>query len=222
MPISCPISFDRLSTDQFRAFDYTVMGQMFASQNEIGRLADESVYRSDVARRLGSAGMRSDEEISIEVSYMTFTKTLFLDLVVSKKAIYELKAVSALNSSHISQLMTYLYLLDQPRGKLVNFRPTTVESKFVNAPIPREERCGFSVSENDFRGDRSLLTLAVGLVRDWGTSLSVSLYLQAIVHLLGGKDSVEFMLPLTLAGQHLANRRFHLLDELTAFELTAF
>lgn len=222
MPVNCSINIDRLSTEDFRAFDYTVMGHMFASQNEIGRLADEQVYRSDVAKRLDAAGMQSDQEISVNVAYMTFAKTLSLDLVVSKKALYELKAVATLNSNHVSQLLTYLYLLDLPRGKLVNFRSTSVESRFVNAPIPRVERCGFSVSEHSFQGDRNLLELAVGLVRDWGTSLSVSLYHQALVHLLGGKESVQRMLPLTRDGQHLANQRFHLVDEHTAFELTAF
>lgn len=72
-------------------------------------------------------------------------------------------------------------MLDLPRGKLVNFHTPSVESKFVNAPIPREEQCGFSLSDDRFRGDRNLLQLVVDLVRDWGTSLSVSLYHQALV-----------------------------------------
>jgi len=221
MPIHCPLHIERLSTEQFRSLDYAVMGQMFASQNEIGRLADERVYRSDVAQRLASVQMQSDEETPIELTHKTFAKTLYLDLVVSRRAIYELKTVSAVNSNHVAQLLTYLYLLDLPRGKLVNFRSPTVESQFVNAPIPREERCGFSVSEGGFRGARNLLQLVVELVRDWGTSLSISLYHQAVVHLLGGHESVECMLALTRDGRHLANQRFHLVDTQTAFEITA-
>ena len=152
----------------------------------------------------------------------TFAKTLSLDFVVSCRGVYELKAVAALTSNHVAQLLTYLYLLDLPRGKLVNFRTPTVESEFVNAPITREERCGFSVSDEGFRGGSDLKQLVVDLVRDWGTSLSVSLYHQAVVHLLGGQESVECMLPLTRDGRQLANQRFHLIDNHTAFELTAF
>lgn len=222
MPIHCPLNIERLSTEQFRSLDYAVMGHMFVSQNEIGRLADEQVYRSDVAQRLNAVGMQSNEETPIEVTYETFTTTLTIDLLISRKAVYELKTVSALNSNHVAQLLTYLYLLDLPRGKLVNFRSPTVESQFVNAPIPREERCGFSVSDDGFRGARDLLQLVVDLVRDWGTSLSVSLYHQALVHLFGGKESVERMLPLTRDGRNLANQRFHLVDDQTAFALTAF
>ena len=78
----------------------------------------------------------SNEETPIELTHKTFAKTLNLDLVVSCRGVYELKTVSALNSKHVAQLLTYLYLLDLPRGKLVNFRSPTVESQFVNAPIP--------------------------------------------------------------------------------------
>lgn len=221
MPISCPLKIEGLSTGEFGALDYTVMGHMFATQNTIGRLADERVYQADVAQRLHSVGIPNVAETPIELVHKTFTKVLFLDLVVSLKAVYELKVVSALNSSHVAQLLTYLYLLDLPRGKLVNFRSPTVDSQFVNAPISREERCGFSVSANEFRGDRNLLTLVVDLVRDWGTALSVSLYRQALVHLLGG-ESVERMLPLNRSGKPLANQRFWLVDDENAFELTAF
>jgi hypothetical protein len=167
-------------------------------------------------------GLRSDQEVPIEITHKSFAMTLWLDLVVSCKAVYELKTASALNSNHAAQLLTYLYLLDLPRGKLVNFRPAKVESQFVNAPIPREERIDFSVSADLFAGNAGLLDLFVDLVRDWGTSLSLSLYQQALVHLLGGEPTVERMLPLTCDGRHLANQRFHLLDDNNAFDLTAF
>jgi GxxExxY protein len=222
MPVHCPLNIEPLSTERFRSLDYAVMGHIHASQNILGRLADEQVYRSHVAQRLNADGMYSREEVPITLTHQAFAKTLYLDLVVSGKGIYELKTVTALQSNHVAQLLTYLYLLDQPRGKLVNFRSPTVQSKFVNAPIPRAERCKFSVSEEAFRGDRHFILLVVDLVRDWGTSLSVSLYHQAIVCLLGGQEAVERMLPLTRDGQHFSKQRFQLVDFHSSFELTAF
>ncbi len=198
------------------------MEHIFASQNGIGRLADERIYKSDVAQRLAAAGINSEIETPIKLIHKTFVKKLWLDLVVSRRAVYELKTVSALNLNHVAQLLTYLYLLDLPRGKLVNFRSASVESKFVNAPIPREERCGFKLIDDSFHGDRNLLQLVVELVRDWGTSLSVSLYHQAMVHLLGGETVVERMLPLARHGKNLGNQRFHLQNSQVAFELTGF
>ena len=222
MPIHCPIQIERLSTEEFGALDYRVMGEVFATQNTVGRLADERIYQADVAQRLSAADLANEIETPIELSHKTFAKMLFLDLVVSRKAVYELKAVSTLNSNHVSQMLTYLYLLDLPRGKLVNFRTPAVESQFVNAPISREERSGFSVSASAFRGGSDLLTLVIELVRDWGTSLSVSLYREAMVHILGGKAKVKRMLPLARRGKILANQQFYLSDDNHAFELTGF
>jgi len=198
------------------------MGHAFESQNEIGRLADEQIYRSDLAHRLHSSGLQCNQETPIELTHKTFSKTLYLDLVVSCGGVYELKTVSALNSQHVAQLLTYLYLLDLPRGKLVNFRSPTVESQFVNAPIPREERSGFTVIDEDFRGGPELSQMVVDLVRDWGTALSGPLYHQAIVCFLGGNERVENMLPLARGGITLANQRFHLSDNDSAFHLTTF
>ena len=42
------------------------------------------------------------------------------------------------------------------------------------------------------------------------------------MHLLGGPESVERMLPMTYNQSSLANQRFYLVDGETAFEITAF
>ena len=221
MPIHCPIDAQCLDTEEFRSLDYGVMGQMFASHNEIGRLADEQVYRADIAMRLASQGLECVQEVPVNLSHKDYSKTLYLDLVVEQKAVYELKTVSGLNSQHEAQLKTYLYALDLERGKLVNLRQQSVESKYVHAPVPRSDRCGFKIEAENHRGDGKLHDLVVELVKDWGTSLSVSLYRQALVHLLGGEDSVTQMVPMERQGQQLPHQRFHLVESDSAFELTA-
>ena len=188
------------------------MAKIFDSQNEMGRLADECVYQADAARRLRSAGMGCDVEVPILLEHKGFSKRLFLDLVVVSKAVYEFKTVAALNARHEAQLLTYLYLLNLPRGKLVNFRSPRVDSRFVNAPIPREERCNFSVDERSFHGPAALRDTVIDLVRDWGTCLSVSLYLQAMIFLHGGEEKVRRMLPVSCGGVQLGRQRFHLHD----------
>ena len=222
MPVQCALEIESLSSDEFSEIDYLVMGQMFASQNELGRLADEQVYRADVAQRLSAIGLPCEEEVPLTLTHESFSKTLYLDLVVDQKAVYELKTVKALNSNHSAQLMTYLNLLNLSRGKLVNFRTESVDSKFVNAPIDCTERADFTVGKTGFRGDAQFLNTVLKLVQDWGTSLSVTLYRQALVHLLGGEDVVEQMLPMERSGRQLPNQRFQLLDSQTSFELTAF
>ena len=155
------------------------------------------------------------------MSHDIFQKSLYLDLVVAERGVYELKAVKAISDAHVGQMLTYLHLLDLPRGKLLNFGSSKVESKFVNAPFRSVQRRSFHVIDSDYSGSKQFQELVVGLLRDWGTSLTLSLYLAALVSLLGGKDHVEVMLPLSRNGVCLGNQLFHLTDSKSAFKLTA-
>jgi len=72
-----------------------VMAQVFASQNELGRLCDEAVYQSDIALRLEAAGLGPvAKEVPVSVAWRDFTKTCYLDLVVPAAFICELKALA--------------------------------------------------------------------------------------------------------------------------------
>jgi GxxExxY protein len=128
MPITSPISFLPLSTEEFAQLDYVVMEHAFASHQYLGNLAEEQVYQLDLADRLRNAGYKVDREVPVTVRFETFVKSYLLDLVINDKPVYELKTVESLTKRHSAQLLNYLLLLDLRRGKLINFRPTSVES----------------------------------------------------------------------------------------------
>lgn len=221
MPVSCSVSIAKLSTAELRELDYRVMRHAFDSQNELGRLADERIYQADLAARLRSAGMTVSREVEVQLLHCEFCKSLFLDLIVAEQAVYEMKVVKTITDAHIGQLLTYLHLLDLPRGKLINFRSVNVESQFVNAPLDSAQRRSFNINEVEFRGDDGFRDLVIGLLRDWGTSLTLSLYHEAVVSLLGGIEVVEAMLPVNRNGILLGTQRFHLASPDTAFKVTA-
>lgn len=210
MPITCPITFPRLSTEEFRSLDYKIMGLAFACHKEIGRLADESVYQADLAARLVDAGYRVVREVPVTASFRTFVKHYFMDIVVADNSIYELKAVAKLNAQHEAQLMNYLLMVGCSHGKVINFHSVSVESRFVNAPMTIEQRRSFEVNAQSWDGDTDLLDCAVGLLRDWGTCLELPLYYQGLIHLLGGDEAVTKLIPLKRGGISLGNQRFHL------------
>ena len=221
MPIECPVQIAKLSTEQFRELDYLVMKHAFDSQNCLGRLADERIYQMDLTQRLLGSGIEVMREVPVHLSHGVFRKSLFLDVVVAEKAVYELKTVRAITDEHAGQLLTYLLLLDLSHGKLVNFRPRSVESRFVNSPFTTAERRAFGVDEGGYEGSRDFLDLVISLCRDWGTSLALSLYQEALVALLGGSERVEAMIPLERDRLALGNQRFQLVTADTAFRLTA-
>ena len=221
MPIQCSIPIVTITKKEFQSLDYKVMQHAFDSQNSIGSLADERVYQADLATRLIHAGFHVDREVEISLSHKSFQKSLFLDHVIGQSAVYELKAVKTLSDFHRGQLLTYLYLLNLERGKLINFASQKVQSEFVNAAIPYDERRSFDVDRSSYRGLESFANLIVELVRDWGTSLSLNLYLEAVTALLGGAEKVEVMLPTKRAGLELASQRFLLVSPEDAFQITA-
>lgn len=222
MPTMCRITFPRLTEDEMRAVDYRVMAHAFATHNELGRLCDESVYESTFATRLSDARFGVSVQEPITLTFRDFSTTLFFDLVVDERVPYELKAVAQLLTEHEDQLLGYLLATNARRGKLVNFRSESVESRFVNAPLDADERRRFHIDTTRWSGESSFPLMVTELVRDWGTSLGHSLYTQALVACLGGKDQVIRQLPMELEARPLGNQRFLLASEDAAFRITTF
>lgn len=161
-------------------------------------------------------------EVPITISYGTFSKTFYLDLVADGKLIYELKAIAKLTAEHMAQLLNYLLMLDLRHAKLVNMRPASVQASFVNSLRTLTERREFAVDERNWSGGEKIVQFIRDLLQDWGIGLSVSLYHQALVHFLGGEALVVKELAMQRDAIPLGNQRFHLLDETSAFRVTSF
>jgi GxxExxY protein len=221
MPVYCDHTIARLTTDEFRELDYRVMRLAFDSHNELGRLADERIYQADLTARLKLIEMQVHREVELRVVHKNFCKSFYLDLVIASSAIYELKVASSLRDAHVGQLLNYLMLLDLAHGKVINFGASKVESRFVNTPLASEFRRNFRVEAGEYNGQDQFLELVLDLLRDWGTSLSLTLYKEAIVSLLGGIETVEILLPFHRDGILLGNQRYQLAGPEIGFTLTA-
>jgi len=202
--------------------DYEVMRQVYAAHNELGCLCDEAVYQARLAQLLTRSGFQAEREVLLTLRFRNFVKPLYLDLVVNRKAVYELKTVSAFTPAHTAQLLNYLFISNAERGKLVNFRTASVESKFVNGVMTAAERRRFEIETRDWSGPDPFRQMCSDLASDWGTGLEHTLYHQAIVHCLGGEEVVTRQLPMQLDDNPLGNQRFHLLSEDAAFLVTTF
>ena len=226
MPIHCPITIARLREVEFDAVDYRVMGQVFATQNELGRLCDESVYEADLKARLVGAGLeRVHTQVPLTVAYKSFSKTYKLDLVV-EDALYELKAALRFVGEHDAQLLNYELLLGLSRGKLLNFRPAKIEGKVCATSLTPVERRNFKTTEDRWRDVTpacvNLRETLSELLADWGAFLDLALYQEALTHLLGGAHIVEQRIPLKRGGTDLGTQRFLLHGSDVAFRLTAY
>ena len=220
------MSIASLSADEFEEIDYRVMGHAYASQNELGRLCDESAYEADLQARLLADGFHSVQtQIPVTVTHRDFSKTYRLDLIPDN-ALYELKAEAALVGEHDAQLLNYMFLLGIQRGKLLNFRPAKVQGKIIATGLTQAERGLFTeVTERWAEMTPACETLRrtmLDLLQDWGAFLEVGLYQEALIHFFGGASNVERRVNLHRAGLDLGEQRMFIHAPGMAFRVTAF
>ena len=97
----------------------------------------ESVYETVLAGRLEMAGWHVERQVSVPLTVdgHHFEAAFRVDILVEQRLVVEIKAVEQLTRVHAKQLLTYLRLLQQPVGLLLNFFGRDDEAR---DPPPRE------------------------------------------------------------------------------------
>jgi GxxExxY protein len=90
---------------------------------ELGPGLLESVYEAVLAHAITQAGIPVLRQVPVPVTFrgQTFTDAFRADLIVDDRLIIEVKSVERHAPVHAKQLLTYLRLLQQPVGLLMNF-----------------------------------------------------------------------------------------------------
>ena len=222
MPIICQQSLNQLSREEFGRLSYDLMADVFAIRNELGRFFDEKHYQKALALRRQDVIL----EVPVHVNHQTFSKTYFLDVLLATGAIIEFKATEGLSKRQKAQLLHYLMLAGLEHGLLINVRPERVAKEFVNCSLRRRDQLAFRVSATDWReevpGGKLFRNVLIALLEDWGASLELSLYEEALTHLLGGESNVLRPVKVHLDGAALGQQMFRLAADRVAFKLTAF
>jgi GxxExxY protein len=224
MPVLCDLPPVGIDQDRFHEVDRTVTGGAFSVHNSIGRFFDEQIYQGELAEKCSSMGLATRLELPITVSHKEFSKTYYVDFVVENSVPYELKAVEALTGAHHNQLLNYLLLLGWRHGKLLNFRPPSLESRFVSTTLNHAERMPLAVHEREWietcPEDELLKSRLLDLLRDIGLFLDVSLYREASLKLME-KDSLGLQaVEIHSSGRVLGFHRMCLLNHETAWHLS--
>ena len=83
----------------------------------------ESVYEVILAEKLIRSGLIVDRQVSIDIAYddIEIANAFKIDLLVAGKLVVEIKSIPQLAPVHAKQLLTYLRLMNQPLGLLLNF-----------------------------------------------------------------------------------------------------
>lgn len=226
MPITPARELRRISEQQFHDIDYLVTGLAFHVHRNLGPwFVNEAIYRDELAKLCRAKGVTVWTELPIVVSFDTFSKPYFLDLVVNDSVPYELKTVEAIHSKHRSQTLNYLMLTGLAHAKILNMRSGSVQYEFVSTTVTNTDRYAFSL-DFDLWQDRDadsrwLRETIRRLIEEWGLFLDVTLFYEAIEHLRGGTANVIRPVVITLGKNPIGRQPSHLMNSHTAFKITA-
>lgn len=100
-----------------------IVHSAFEVHTELGPGLLESVYEICLYEELTSRNMLVERQVQIPVLYKgkPVHKDFYVDLLVEKSIIIELKAVECLLPVHEVQLLTYMKLANIKLGYLINF-----------------------------------------------------------------------------------------------------
>lgn len=220
MPIVIDAELHRFTQSEFGAIAYDVMNRAFEVRRELGPSFDEAIYQNAIA--IGFPNART--EVAIEVAHRDFRKSYFIDLLVEGGGVFEIKTVETINRHHRAQLLNYLLLTDLRHSKLVNMRPERVEHEFVNSHVERSDRRTFTIDDVAWRAElthaRDLKDQVVEILRDWGTSLALPLYEEAVTYFLGGEAVVIQDVDVNFQSERIGRQKMRLVSPDSAFRIT--
>ena len=122
-----------------KALTKRVIAAFYGVYNELGYGFLESVYENALVIALHEADLEVTQQAPLMVHFRDRVVGQFrVDLLVEKRLILEIKAVSQLIDAHEVQLVNYLKCSGVPIGLLLNFGPRPqFKRRIFGLPIPQ-------------------------------------------------------------------------------------
>jgi GxxExxY protein len=110
-----------------------IIGSALRIHTALGPGMFESVYREVLADDLTRKGLLVEVEKTFPIVFegRSFDKAFRVDLAVENKVLVELKSITQIAPIHLTQLLTYLRMLDCRVGLVLNFGRLSLEIKRV-------------------------------------------------------------------------------------------
>lgn len=112
-----------LSKKSLDDLTYEINGAAIEVHKDLGPGLLESIYQKCLAYELWLRGIDFDLETVVPITYkaMELSTHLRCDLLVEKSIVVELKTVKEILPVHQAQVLSYMKLLEAPKGLLYNF-----------------------------------------------------------------------------------------------------
>ncbi|MBW1752850.1 MAG: GxxExxY protein [Deltaproteobacteria bacterium] len=116
---------------------YAINGAVFEVNRVLGPGFLEKVYEKALLIELKRRGLKAESQVPIKVSYKKENVgEYFVDILVEKKVIVEIKTVETFDKIHEAQLLNYLKASGIQVGLLVNFKHPKADVKRMVLNLP--------------------------------------------------------------------------------------
>ena len=107
---------------------HRIVGAAIEVHKELGPGLLESIYEKCLTHLLRESGLHlvTQQKVPLIFRGLHLDCDLRFDLLVEDCIIVEIKAIDSLMPIHEAQLLTYLKLLEKPKGILINFNCTNI------------------------------------------------------------------------------------------------
>lgn len=127
-----------MTKNQLDNLSYEIIGAAIEVHKHFGPGLLESVYHKAIHYELAIRGFPVDSEARVAVNYkgLILDVELRCDLVVENAIVVELKSIECFAPVHEAQILSYMRLLNKPKGILINFNCANIfkhgQKTFVN------------------------------------------------------------------------------------------
>jgi len=107
---------------------HTIIGVAIEVHKELGPGLLETIYEKCMAQLMIEKGLHlvSQQRVPLYFRGLYLDCELRFDLLVENLIIVEVKAVDGILPVHDAQLLTYMKLMERPKGILINFNCTNI------------------------------------------------------------------------------------------------
>ncbi len=116
---------------------YIVTGAAIEVHKNLGPGLLESVYHKCLEHELKERELNFKSELKIPIDYkgLQIDAELRCDLFIENILVVELKAIESIIPIHEAQLLTYMKLLNAPKGLILNFNCTNISKEGQKAYV---------------------------------------------------------------------------------------
>jgi GxxExxY protein len=117
---------------------YEIIGCAIEVHKALGPGLLESIYEKCLVKELLLKDLKVSSQIKVPINYkgMSLDADLRLDVLIEDLIVVEIKAIEKINPLHEAQVLSYMRLLEKPKGILINFCCTNIfkegQKTFVN------------------------------------------------------------------------------------------